>query len=113
MFALNTAFFSLQCAKILHVSRIIKSSTGVLKYDEILVFRMKNKTQPHKTNKNKNTKMKTSGQDLFLVVPDSTLPRFIKSQLVASCQLEFFIMFLLSLNCLFQIIKKWSAYELS
>ena len=28
----------------------------------------------------------TSGQDLFPVVPDSTLPRFVNSQLVASCQ---------------------------
>ena len=25
----------------------------------------------------------TSGQDLFLIVPDSTLPRFVNSQLVA------------------------------
>ena len=37
----------------------------------------------------------TSGLDLFPVVPDSTLPRFVKSQLVASCQLGFLIMFLL------------------
>ena len=28
----------------------------------------------------------TSGQDLFPVVPDSILPRFVNSQLVASCQ---------------------------
>ena len=34
----------------------------------------------------------TSGLDLFPVVPDSTLPRFVKSQLVASCQLGFLIM---------------------
>ena len=47
----------------------------------------------------------TAGLDLFLVVPDSTLPRFVNSQLVASCQLGFLIMFLLSLNCFFQIIK--------
>ena len=47
----------------------------------------------------------TAGLDLFPVVPDSTLPRFVNSQLVASCQLEFLIMFLLSLNCFFQIIK--------
>ena len=43
----------------------------------------------------------TSGQDLFPVVPDSTLPRFVNSQLFASCQLGFLIMFLLSLNCFF------------
>ena len=47
----------------------------------------------------------TSGQDLFPVVPDSTLPRFVNSQLVASCQLGFFIMFLLILNCFFHIVK--------
>ena len=47
----------------------------------------------------------TSGLDLLLAVPDSTLPRFVNSQLVVSCQLGFFIMFLLSLNCFFQIIK--------
>ena len=48
----------------------------------------------------------TSSLDLFLVVPDSTLPRFVNSHLVASCHLGFLIMFLLSLNCLvFQIIK--------
>ena len=47
----------------------------------------------------------TSGLDLFPVVPDSTLPRFINSQLAVSCQLGFLIMFLLSLNCFFQIIK--------
>ena len=49
----------------------------------------------------------TSGFDLFLVVPDSTLPHFIKfySQLVASCQLAFLNMFLLSLNCFFQIVR--------
>ena len=29
----------------------------------------------------------TSGLDLFPVVPDSTLPRFVNSQLVSSCQL--------------------------
>ena len=37
-----------------------------------------------------------SGQELFPVVPDSTIPRFVNSQLVASCQLGFLIMFLLS-----------------
>ena len=47
----------------------------------------------------------TSGQDLFLVVLDSTLPRFVSSQLVASCQLWFLIIFLLDLSCFFQIIK--------
>jgi len=31
----------------------------------------------------------TSGQDLFPVVPDSTLPRFVNSHLVASCHLGF------------------------
>ena len=45
------------------------------------------------------------GLDLFPVGPDSTLLRFVNSQLVASCQLGFLIMFLLSLNCFFQIIK--------
>ena len=47
----------------------------------------------------------TSGQGLFPVVPDSTLPRFVNSQLVASCHLGFLVMFPLSLNCLFLIIK--------
>ena len=47
----------------------------------------------------------TSGLNLFPVVPDSTLPRFVNGQLVASCQLGFVIMFPLSLNCFFQIIK--------
>ena len=42
----------------------------------------------------------TSGLDLFPVVPDSTPPRFVNNQLVASHQLGFLIMFLLSLNCL-------------
>ena len=35
----------------------------------------------------------TSALDLFLVVPDSTLPRFVNSQLVASRQLGFLICF--------------------
>ena len=47
----------------------------------------------------------TSGYDLFPVVPDSTPPRFVNSQLVASCQLGFLIMFLLTLNCFFHIVK--------
>ena len=47
----------------------------------------------------------TSCLDLFPVVPDSTLPRFVNSQLVASCQLGFLIMFLLTLNCFFHIVK--------
>ena len=47
----------------------------------------------------------TSGLDLFLVVPDSTLQCFVNSQLVDSCQLGLLIMFLLSLNCFFQIIR--------
>ena len=46
-----------------------------------------------------------SGLDLFPVVPDSTLPRFVNSQLIASCHLGFLIMFLFSLNCFFQIIN--------
>ena len=46
-----------------------------------------------------------SGMDLFPVVPDSTLPRFVNSQLVASCQLRFLIIFLSSLNCFFQLVK--------
>ena len=53
----------------------------------------------------------TSGQDLFLVVMDSTQPGFVK--LVASRQLGFVIMFLLSLNCFFGIIKKWCACKLT
>ena len=48
----------------------------------------------------------TSGQNLFSVVSDSTLPRFENSQLVASCHLGFSIIFPLSLNCYFQIITK-------
>ena len=47
----------------------------------------------------------TSGVDLFPVISDSNLPRFVNSQLVVSCQLGFLIMFLLSLNCFFQVIK--------
>lgn len=43
----------------------------------------------------------TSGQDLFPVVTDSTLPRFVTSELVASCQLGLVITFLLSLSCFF------------
>ena len=54
-----------------------------------------------------------SGMDLFPVVPNSTLPRFVNSRLVASCQLGFLIMFLLSLNCFFQIIKKRGACKLA
>ena len=46
-----------------------------------------------------------SGLDLFPVVPASTLSRFVNSQLVASCQLGFLILFLLNLNCFFQIFK--------
>ena len=46
----------------------------------------------------------TSGLDLFPVVPDSTLPRFVNSQLVASRQLGF-LMFLLSLNCYFHLVN--------
>ena len=40
----------------------------------------------------------TSGLDLFPVVQDLTLP------LVSFCQLGFLILFLLRLNCSFQII---------
>ena len=36
----------------------------------------------------------TSGLDLFPVDSDSTLPCFLNSQLVTSCQLGFLIMFL-------------------
>ena len=32
-----------------------------------------------------------SGSDLFLVVPDSTIPSFVNSQLVTSCQLGFLV----------------------
>ena len=45
------------------------------------------------------------GSNLVLVVRDSTLSHFVNSPLVASCQLAFLIMFLLSLNCYFQIIE--------
>ena len=44
----------------------------------------------------------TSGSDLFPVVPNSTLPSFVNSQLVASCHLGFLIMFLLHF---FHIVK--------
>ena len=48
----------------------------------------------------------TSGQDLFLVVLDSTLPRILNSQLVASCQLCLLIMFQVKFKYwFFQIIK--------
>ena len=47
----------------------------------------------------------TSGQNLYPVVPDSTLPRFVNNQLVASRHLGFLVMFPLSLNCFFLIIK--------
>ena len=47
----------------------------------------------------------TSGQDLCPAVPDSTPPFFVNNQLVASCQLGFLAMFLLRLNCFFQMIK--------
>ena len=47
----------------------------------------------------------TSGRDLFLVVLDSPLPCLVDSQLIPSSQLGFLIMFLLSLNCFFQIFK--------
>ena len=43
-----------------------------------------------------------AGLDLF---EDSILPRFVNGQLVATFQLGFLIMFLLSLNCFFQINK--------
>ena len=51
----------------------------------------------------------TSGQDLFPVIPDSTLPRFVKNQLVASCQSGFLIVFKLFLSD----YEKWSACELA
>ena len=46
-----------------------------------------------------------SGLDLCPLVLDSSLPGFVNSQLVASCQLAFLIIFLLSLCFSFQIIK--------
>ena len=46
-----------------------------------------------------------SGLDLCPVFRDSRLPGFVNSQLVASCQLAFLIIFLLSLCFSFQIIK--------
>ena len=55
-----------------------------------------------------------SGQDLFWVVMDSTLPCFVNSQLIDYCQLGLLIVFLLSLNCFFQIIvKSVNACELA
>lgn len=54
----------------------------------------------------------TSDQDLFpiIIVLGSTLPHFVNSQLVASCQFGFLVMFLLSLcnnnYCFFKIIKR-------
>ena len=47
----------------------------------------------------------TFGLDLFPVVPDSTPPRFVNSQLAASRQLGFLIMFPLSLNCYFHLVN--------
>ena len=47
----------------------------------------------------------TSGQDLFPVVLESTLSLFVNSLLVAFFQLGILIMFLLSLNCTFQITE--------
>ena len=46
----------------------------------------------------------TSDLDFFPVVPDSTPPRFVNSQLVVSRQLGFLIMFRLSLNCYFHLV---------
>ena len=43
---------------------------------------------------------------LDVVDPGSSLPRFLNSHLFASCHLGFLIMFLLSLNCFFQIQVK-------
>ena len=40
-----------------------------------------------------------------LVVPDSTPPGFVNSQLVASRQLGFLVMFQLSLNCYFHLVN--------
>ena len=55
-----------------------------------------------------------SGQDLFLVVMDSTLLCFVNSQLIDYRQLGLLIVFLLSLNCFFQIIiKSVNACELA
>ena len=51
-----------------------------------------------------STPIPTCGQDLFPVVLDSTLPHFVKSQLVAPCELGLLIIFLISLSCFFQII---------
>lgn len=44
-------------------------------------------------------------QDLLQVVSDSTLPCLVNSQSLASYELGFLNMFLLSVNCFFQIIK--------
>ena len=46
-----------------------------------------------------------SGLDLCPFVLDLSLPRFVNSQLVASCHLWFLIIFLSSLRFSFQIIK--------
>ena len=51
-----------------------------------------------------NRPVLASGLDLSPVVPHLTLSCFVNSQLVASCQLGFSIMFLLSLK-FFRIIK--------
>ena len=51
----------------------------------------------------------TSGQDSVSGSPDATLPPFVNTQLVASCQLRFLLRSLLSLNnnnyCFLQIIE--------
>ena len=47
----------------------------------------------------------TCGLDSFPVVPDSTPPRFVNSQLVASRQLGFLPMFMLRLNCYFHLVN--------
>lgn len=50
----------------------------------------------------------TSGLDWFLVVPDSTLPRFVNSQLLPPTSCIGVLnndCFFSSLNCFFQIIK--------
>ena len=57
-----------------------------------------------------------SGLDLLSVVLSLTLPRFVNTQLVASCQLRFLINHVsgkLVMNCFFQIIKEWGACNLA
>ena len=57
----------------------------------------------------------TSGQDLFPVVPDSTLPRFVNSNLITSCQLAHGVLNHVSVKfkLFLSYYQKWSACEVA